>query len=127
MSDEGYEVEYSRERGEVKIERRRYGRYRYTREYVLSVSPDYYREEIEFIRQRWHQARSLAIILNRDYWCVANAKEGCLPEQFAIEGKPAIATYFCGVHQYTTEEVAEMMDVKRDTVVKYISRFDPRR
>lgn len=127
MGDSDYEVTYTTKRRGVTIERRRYGRFRYTSEYVVSVSPEYYNEEVEFIRQGWHQARCLAIILNRDYWHVATAEEGMIPEKFAIEGKPAVATYLCGVHQYSTKDVADMMDVKRETVVKYISRFDPQR
>ncbi|MFA1610148.1 hypothetical protein [Halobellus rubicundus] len=127
MDLQGYEVDLTRERGQVTIQRRRYGRRGYPWDYVVSTSPEYFAEEIEFVRQEWEQARSLAIILNRDYEYVAYAEDGMVPQELAIEGKPAIATYLCGVHENSTEEVAEMMDVQRDTVVKYLSRFDPQR
>jgi len=127
MSQSSYEVDYTDERGQVTIQRLRYGPRGYPWEYIVTTSPEYFVEEIEFVRQSGHQARSLAIILDRDYELVAYAEEGMVPQEIAIEGKPAIATYLCGVYEYTTEEIGEMMNVQRDTVVKYLARFDPQR
>lgn len=52
-------------------------------------------------------------------------KEGYLPLDVALRGKPAIATYLIGVHQLTEGEVASEMQVKSSTVRKYLTRFKP--
>jgi hypothetical protein len=52
-------------------------------------------------------------------------KEGYVPLQIALKGKPAIATYLIGVRELSEEEVAEVMQVKPPTVRKYLSRFKP--
>lgn len=68
------------------------------------------------------------MVLNQfEYTYVTDAKEGYVPEEIAIEGKPAISVYLCGVHRHSTEEVAEKMGVARETVTKYITRFDPKK
>jgi hypothetical protein len=120
-----YEVGYRAERGDVTIERRRYSRY--TTEYVVYTTPEYFTTDIEFIREGWRQARSLAKILNRDYWLVVESEEGTIPTEIAIEGKPAIATFLCGVHELPPEQIAKRMNITRDTVLKYLARFDRNR
>ncbi|WP_256544831.1 hypothetical protein [Halobellus inordinatus] len=127
MDTGGYEIDFTREYGQVRIQKRIYGRRGYPWDYLVLTSPEYFTEEIDFVRQEWHQARSLATILNLDYQYVAYAEDGMIPQDLAIEGKPAIATYLCGVHEYTTEHIAEMMEIQRETVVKYLARFDPLR
>lgn len=52
-------------------------------------------------------------------------KDGFVPVEVALEGKPAIATYLVGVHEMTAREVAEVMGVNPATVQKYLTRFKP--
>lgn len=126
------------ERGRAEIRKREYDTYRYNlrrdqerilrRQYIITIPPpQYYSEEVDFVRDRWQQARCLAIMLDRDYWQVVTADDGWVPKEIAIQGQPAIATFLCGVHEYSTEEIADLMDVERETVTKYISRIDPKR
>lgn len=52
-------------------------------------------------------------------------KDGFVPTRVAVRGQPAIATYLVGVHEFSVEETAEVMDVNPGTVEKYLSRFKP--
>lgn len=48
-------------------------------------------------------------------------KRGTLPVDVVMCGKAAIAAYMYAVHRLAISEVAEIMDVRRDTVEQYLT------
>ena len=53
--------------------------------------------------------------------------DDAVPTSVALDGSPAIAAYLYSAQERPKSEVAEIMGVTENTVVKYLRRFDPRR
>lgn len=50
-------------------------------------------------------------------------ERGAIPHDVALEGRPAIACWLYAVEGYSSEDVAEKLDVKRRTVWDYFSEI----
>ncbi|WP_335999956.1 hypothetical protein [Halorientalis halophila] len=78
---------------------------------------------IEVEKDRYSTARSLAHIFEKYDNPRLEIDEGLIPIEVAIDGNPAISTFLHGVHEFSKDEIAETMDVKTETVTKYLRRF----
>ena len=82
---------------------------------------------LEIVRNDYLAAKSLAALLDVNKDVQLDVERDLLPIEVAIDGKPAIATYLSGVHEYSKEDISELLDVKERTVTKYLGRFRPDR
>jgi len=49
--------------------------------------------------------------------------EGLIPVEIATRGRPAIASYLHAIHGFDKQEIAEKLDVQKETVRQYWHRY----
>lgn len=81
-------------------------------------------ETITTLDQTHYQvAFAFAAIVDRYRNAYSDLDGNVVPTEIAVDGKPAIASYLRGIQQQSRNEIAKLMDVKDDTVTKYLQRF----
>lgn len=71
------------------------------------------------------RVKAYAAIVDQ-YGDVSTTDESALvPVEIAADGKPALSMYLYGVLDWPRDEIAEVFDVKEESVRKYLQRFRP--
>lgn len=68
----------------------------------------------------WKRGQIYEELANR-YDLSDESRRGELPVNVAIDGKEAIAAYLYAVHERSREDIADTLNVRRDTVDQYLS------
>lgn len=94
---------------------------------LLIDPPDGQPFTIEAGRYNRRRARLIAKLHDRvDEFKIAWDRE-TVPVNIARQGNPVIATYLYAVHDWSEREVAELLDLRRNTVRQYMAAVSSKR
>ncbi|MDB2276097.1 hypothetical protein PM022_16435 [Halorubrum ezzemoulense] len=84
--------------------------------FVVSTNND------DYVRGGYVQAIVLVSVIT-EYGEPRELSDDVVPASVAVDGRPAISAYLYSVNEWSKEELAQLLDVQKETVTKYISRF----